>query len=81
MKQKRFFSPKVLKHVNIVKFLLKTYKIKEIDINAKDDNGRTAEDLAQNEEYKTILELFQAKRMVTRKDRVVTRSISIEYKA
>ena len=63
-------------HVDIVKFMLKTYKIKEIDINAKDDNGRTAEDLAQNEEYKTILELFQAERMVTRKDRVVTRSIS-----
>ena len=68
-------------HVDIVKFLLKTYKSKEININIKDDNGRTAEDLAQNEEYKTILELFQAERVVTRKDRVVTRSISNEYKA
>ena len=63
-------------HIEIVKFLLKAYKSKGIDINAKDDNQRTAEKLAKNEGYKNILELFQAERVVNREDRVVTRSIS-----
>ena len=68
-------------HIEIVKFLFKAYKSKGIDIYAKDDNQRTAETLAKNEGYKTILELFQAERVVSRQDRVVTRSITKGRKA
>ena len=43
----------------VVKFLLQNSSEKGIDISRKNNNQRTAEDLARNKNYKEILELFE----------------------
>ena len=78
-------------HFEAVKFLIKTYKSNGIDINAKDNNQQTAEELMPlnyPDSYAILMpyaipgddirirELFIAERVVKREERVVTRSIS-----
>ena len=75
-----------------VKFLLKTYKSEGIDINAKDNNHRTAAESIQDfqfgfgfgfnlDDQKKIRELFKAERVVEREEQVVTRSTNKANKA
>ena len=55
----------MLKRVDLVKFLLKTYKEKGIDINAKDNFQRTAKCIAESKEHKAILKLFEEEEQET----------------
>ena len=54
-----------VRRVDLVKFLLKTYKEKGIDINAKDNFQRTAKWIAESIEHKAILKFFEEEEQET----------------